>query len=90
MKNNITTEEAEILEIIDNEGLKSIADLSSAKVKYGMYASQTLKKDKRINIRISDKDLQSIQRKAISEGIPYQTLISSLLHKYINGKLVEA
>ncbi|MCP5346018.1 MAG: hypothetical protein R3F41_01515 [Gammaproteobacteria bacterium] len=50
-------------------------------------ADETFKKDKRINIRISRRDLESIQRKALEEGIPYQTLISSILHKYISGSL---
>lgn len=90
MKNKLNEEDAELLETIENEELQSISGLATAKNKYSEYAAQTLKKDKRINIRISDKDLQSIQRKAIAEGIPYQTLISSLLHKYISGKLVEA
>jgi predicted DNA binding CopG/RHH family protein len=53
------------------------------------YAKVTHRKDKRVNIRISAKDLESIQIKALEEGIPYQTLISSLIHKYINGKLVD-
>ena len=48
-------------------------------------ARNTLKKDKRINLRLSQKDYHQIQIKAIEEGIPYQTLISSLVHKYLNG-----
>ena len=89
MENNINKEDEELLEIIEKEELRSISGLDVAKAKYSEYATQTLKKDKRINIRISEKDLQSIQRKAIAEGMPYQTLISSLLHKYISGRLVE-
>jgi len=50
-------------------------------------AEQTFKKDKRINIRISGRDLESIQRRALEEGIPYQTLVSSILHKYVSGSL---
>ena len=50
-------------------------------------AEETFKKDKRINIRISSRDLESIQRKALEEGIPYQTLVSSILHKYVSGGL---
>jgi len=50
-------------------------------------AKETFKKDKRINIRISSRDLESIQRRALKEGIPYQTLVSSILHKYVSGSL---
>ena len=54
------------------------------------YARITLKKDKRLNIRISERDLVEIQRKALKEGLPYQTYVSSILHKFINGSLIEA
>ena len=50
-------------------------------------ASSTFKKDKRINIRISSRDLDAIQKRALVEGIPYQTLVSSILHKYVSGSL---
>ncbi len=50
-------------------------------------AEETFKKDKRINIRISSRDLESLQRRALEEGIPYQTLVSSVLHKYVSGGL---
>jgi predicted DNA binding CopG/RHH family protein len=53
------------------------------------YAKAAIAKDKRITLRLSSMDLESIQTIAIEEGIPYQTLISSILHKYITGKLVE-
>jgi len=52
-------------------------------------ASTTFKKDKRINIRISSRDLEAIQRRAVVEGIPYQTLVSSILHKYVSGSLYD-
>ena len=47
----------------------------------------TLRKDRRVNIRLSSKDLEAIQKPALAEGLPYQTLISSLLHKYASGRL---
>lgn len=50
-------------------------------------ADQSLKKNKRINIRLTEKDYRDIQVKAMEEGIPYQTLISSIIHKYNTGKL---
>ena len=50
-------------------------------------AENTFKKDKKINIRISNRDLVAIQKKALEEGMPYQTLVSNILHKFISGKL---
>lgn len=52
-------------------------------------ARNTLNKDKRINIRISSRDLGSLQRRANRYGMPYQTLISSILHRYVSGDLQE-
>ena len=49
------------------------------------YARSTIRKDKRVNIRISERDLKELQRIALREGLAYQTLISSILHKYVNG-----
>ena len=52
-------------------------------------SEETFKKDKRINIRISSHDLMGIQRKASKKGIPYQALISGLIHQYVEGDLLE-
>ena len=49
----------------------------------------TFRKDRRLNIRLSSKDLEAIQKRALAEGLPYQTLIASLLHKYATGRLRE-
>ena len=65
-----------------------ISDLTQKdKTKYTEYALYSLNKQKRINIRMSERDLVKIRAKAIEEGIPYQSLISMLIHKYIEGKL---
>ena len=53
------------------------------------FAQATVKKNKRVNIRLSSIDLEGIQSKALEEGIPYQTLMSSILHKFVIGNLVE-
>jgi predicted DNA binding CopG/RHH family protein len=53
------------------------------------YARATMRKDKRVTIRISQRDLMELQRKAVHEGLPYQTFISSLLHKFVNGRMAE-
>ena len=56
---------------------------------YCQAARATLRKDKRVNIRMAERDLVRLQKTAVQEGLPYQTLLSSILHKYINGRLVE-
>ncbi len=67
----------------------SVRDLQRRRKRYQKYAEATLRKGRRINIRISGKDLTAIQKRAVEEGIPYQTLIAGLLHKYASGRLVE-
>ena len=89
MKNKLDNEEKEILNAYENDEFMEIPDRDEEIKKHVEYAKATFLKNRRINIRISQKDLESIQRKALGEGIPYQTLISSLIHKYINGKIVE-
>ncbi|MCU0574317.1 MAG: hypothetical protein MUC41_15165 [Syntrophobacteraceae bacterium] len=87
--NKLDPEEKELLESYDREEWQSVSDLASESDRYRKYADATFKKDKHINIRIFEKDLAAIQKKALEEGIPYQTLISSILHKYISGRLTE-
>jgi len=86
---NLDQEEKELLKSYDRDEWQSVSDIKSESDRYRKYAGATYKKDKRINIRMSEKDLMSIQKKALEEGIPYQTLISSILHKYITGRLTE-
>jgi predicted DNA binding CopG/RHH family protein len=83
----IDSEEKEILESLENGDWKPVKNLEKEKEEAVKAARNTLKKDKRINLRLSQKDYHQIQVKAIEEGIPYQTLISSLVHKYLNGSL---
>jgi predicted DNA binding CopG/RHH family protein len=82
--------EKEILESFEKGEWQEIKNMKKEIKKYTRYAKATIKKDKRINIRISQKDLESLQKIAMEEGIPYQTMISSVLHKYVNGRLVES
>ncbi|MBW4634994.1 MAG: antitoxin [Iphinoe sp. HA4291-MV1] len=81
-------EEKEILESFEKGEWESVGDPNRL-AQLQSYAKATLAKDKRITLRLSSLDLDAIQTKAIEEGIPYQTLISSILHKYITGRLVE-
>ncbi|MBK8399120.1 MAG: antitoxin [Leptospiraceae bacterium] len=82
-------EEKDLLESFEKGEWKTVNGVKKEINKYSTYAKLTLKKEKRINIRISEIDLDRIQRKAIEEGIPYQTLIASMIHKYTTGKLLE-
>jgi predicted DNA binding CopG/RHH family protein len=81
-------EEKEILESFEKGEWKSVGNKNRL-FQLQSYAKATLAKDKRITLRLSSLDLDAIQAKAIEEGIPYQTFISSILHKYITGRLVE-
>jgi len=81
--------EKEILDSYENDEWESIENLEKKKKEYAQYAKNTFLKNKRINIRISEKDFVDIKTKSLEEGVPYQTLISSIIHKYISGKLIE-
>ena len=85
----LTKEEQEILESVERGEWKSIPNLEQEAERYRMAAHATLRKDKRVNIRMTERDLVRFKKAAMREGLPYQTLISSVLHKYINGSLVE-
>jgi predicted DNA binding CopG/RHH family protein len=90
MKVKLTKEEQEILGSYERGELIPVKNLSARKAELRRYARNTLKKDKRLNIRISERDLDELQKKAVIEGLPYQTYVSSIIHKFINGKLIEA
>ena len=82
-------EEKELLESFERGEWQSVTAFPQESQKHRRYASRTLKKDKRVNIRISEVDLRKLQKKAVHEGLPYQTLIASVLHKFVNGSLKE-
>ncbi len=79
--------ERDLLESFENGEWTSVAERNQEISRYREYAAATFKKDRRINIRISSKDLEALQKRALREGIPYQTLVSSILHKYVSGQL---
>ncbi|MBU0482544.1 MAG: antitoxin [Proteobacteria bacterium] len=86
---DFTAEEKELLESFEKNEWKPIKGKTKKVSLYQQIAVSTFKKDSRVNIRMSSKDIHAIQVKALEEGIPYQTLISSILHKYVAGKLKE-
>ena len=91
MNKNIYTDqdEKDILKSYENDEWNSIGNIEQEKQKHAAYARNTFLKNKRINIRITEKDFLGLKQKSLEEGIPYQSLISSILHKYLNGVLVE-
>jgi predicted DNA binding CopG/RHH family protein len=80
--------ETELLDAFEKGALKSVATRSELS-RLKAAARATAIKDRRVNIRLSSGDLQDIQVKALEEGLPYQTLIASVLHKYVTGRLAE-
>lgn len=86
---NLTNDEAEVLASYESDEWQSVKNTELEIARYRQSARATFRKDKRLNIRISTKDLLDLQKRAIRDGIPYQTLISSVLHKYVSGSLIE-
>ena len=81
--------EAEILRSFERGEWKPVKNLTKELAAYSDAARATLLKNKRVNIRISAFDLEGLQAKAAAEGLPYQTLMASVLHKYVSGRLVD-
>ncbi|NOQ14661.1 MAG: antitoxin [Methyloprofundus sp.] len=82
-------EEQEILSAFESGKLKSVPNVKDEIEKHRQIAAATFKKDKRINIRIANRDLSELQKLALVEGVPYQTFITSILHKFADGKYIE-
>ena len=85
----LDSEEKEILDAFETGKLKRPRGSKKVMETHRIAAEATFKKDARINIRLPSKDLRSLQARALREGIPYQTLVASVLHKYVDGQLVE-
>lgn len=85
----LNDEEKDILNSYERGEWRPVKNRKQEIKKLQRYARSTLQKDKRINIRMSSKDLDQVQVIAAQEGIPYQTLISSIIHKYVSGYLME-
>lgn len=89
-KIRLDKEERELLRSVERGEWRSVKDLSAEIREAEKTARATLKKDKRISIRLSSLDLNGLRKRAFEEGIPYQTLIASVLHKFVSGRLKEA
>ncbi|KKU93825.1 hypothetical protein A3H89_01380 [Candidatus Amesbacteria bacterium RIFCSPLOWO2_02_FULL_48_11] len=80
----LSKEEQALLDSFEAGEWKSVSDLDKVKVLLRKYARNTLEKTKNVNLRLSRKTLLKLKAKAMAEGIPYQTLASSILHKYVS------
>nr|VFJ65346.1 MAG: Predicted DNA binding protein, CopG/RHH family [Candidatus Kentron sp. FW] len=83
-------EERDLMESVERGEWISVKNLDQEIENHRQYAHNTLRKDKRVNIRISSRDLEALQTKAVEDGIPYQTLMTSVLHRFVAGRLKEA
>ena len=83
-------EERKLIEEIERDEWKPMRDSRTLRKKLQDAARSTILKDQRMNIRIAKRDLESLKARALEEGMPYQSLVSSILHKYITGRLVES
>ncbi|MFH1093406.1 MAG: antitoxin [Candidatus Omnitrophota bacterium] len=87
-KYRLDEEEQDLLKSIESGNWRQIKNMNTEIKKYATGVKSALKKDQRISIRMTKQDLIGIQAKAVDEGIPYQTLITSVVHKYVKGNLV--
>lgn len=83
-KVKLNQDEQKLLEAYESDEFKSNLNADRRKL-LAEAAKDTFKKDKRMNIRISSRDMEALQRRALEEGLPYQSLVSSVLHKYVSG-----
>lgn len=82
-------EEKQILKAFESGKTKRSRNAAQTREQHQAYAKAAFRKDARINIRLASKDLRGLQKRALAEGIPYQTLVASILHKYVEGRLHE-
>ena len=83
-------EEKELMQSIENDEWTSVSNFDEIKQNLMKAAAETAIKDYRINVRISKRDVEALKTKALEDGIPYQTLVTSILHKYVTGRLKES
>ncbi len=88
-KIKLNKKEKELVQSLETGEWISVNDLEKEIISHQQIAKNTLKKDKRINIRLSSKDLNALKTNAFEVGLPYQTLVSSVLHQYATGRLIQ-
>jgi len=85
----IDDDEREIIASLEADEWISVADADINKAEATEIARSTMRKDRRMNVRISERDMRNLKIRAAEEGIPYQTLVTMVLHKYVTGQLTE-
>ena len=88
-KPKLDPEEQDILDSFERGEWKPVPNQSREIARHMQYAKNTLAKDQRVNIRISSRDLEQLQTIAVEDGLPYQTLMASVLHRFVSGRFVE-
>lgn len=83
----LTKEEKKLLQSIENDEWKSVKNLASEKERFQSIAKSSGVKDKRVNLRLTTRDFELAHIRALEQGIPYQTLLSSVIHKYLTGQM---
>lgn len=87
MATELSVEEQEIVDYVESGTAVSIDNLDSEKNRYSKIARDQIGKKKTVSIRLLESDLERLKAQSVSQGLPYQTLISSLIHQYANGKI---
>ena len=87
-KTKYSEEEKELLDYIENEQPDSVENIESEKERYRKVFIDNASKRKQVSLRLLEADLTRLRSRALAQGIPYQTLISSIIHQYVNGDLV--
>ncbi len=85
----VDEEEGRLIESVERGEWSPVQDVEEAKEEARRYAEATLRKDRRMNVRMSERDLRNLKIRAAEEGLQYQTLVTMILHKYVTGQLVE-
>ena len=89
MKNQLNAEEREILEHFERGELTAASEAQREMETAQHAARNTFNKTRRVNLRVTERDFNLAHARAREEGIPYQTLLSSVIHKYLSGRLIE-
>ncbi len=82
-------EEKELIESIERGEWSSVKKNEKDLLRFSEMARETLKKDARINIRLTKRDFFNLKSQALKEGMPYQTLVASVIHKYLTGQIIQ-